>query len=195
MYVADTSNITVKKTAFGILDSVTTMIFLTPTTPGTDSKKLKHGNIVRLPDGSTTLTTHSKNLLLPELPLAACKREIGPSQQPLISIPQLCQNDLKVTFDKEKATIYSQNGSPVLTGKFCPIKKLFLLPIGPSHSHKLPPQQLQKSANNVQISTLDSKQNLAIWYHRICFSPVVITWIKAIDAEFLSTWPGLTRKP
>ena len=170
------------------------MNFLTPKTPGTDSKKLKHGNIFGLPDGSTTLTTHSKNLLLPGLPLAACKGEIGPLQQPLISIPQLCKNDLKVTFDKETATIYSQNGSPVLTGKFCPIKKLFLLPIGPSHSQKLPPQQLRQSANNAQISALDNKQNLAIWYHWICFSPLVTTWIKAIDAGFLSTWPGLTSK-
>ena len=116
------------------------MDFLTPTTPGTDSKKLKHGTVVGLPDGSTTLTTHSKNLLLPEFPLAACKGEIGTFQPPLISIPRLFQNDLKVTFDKEKATIYSQNGSPVLTGKFCPITILYLLSIGPSHSHKPPPQ-------------------------------------------------------
>ena len=64
--------------AFGILDSGATMNFLTPTTPGTDSKKLKHGTIVILPDGSTTLTTNSKNLLLPELPLTVCKAEIGP---------------------------------------------------------------------------------------------------------------------
>ena len=92
------------------------MNFLTPTTPGTYSKKLNHGTIVGLTDGSTTLITHSKNLLLPELPLASCKGEIGPFKQPLISIPKLFQNDLKVTFDKEKATIYSQNWSPVLTG-------------------------------------------------------------------------------
>ena len=50
---------------FGIFDSGSTMNFLTLTTPGTDSKKLKHGTMVGLPDGSTTLTIHSKNLLLP----------------------------------------------------------------------------------------------------------------------------------
>ena len=53
---------------------------------------------------------------------------------------------------------------------------------------------MQQSANNVQISTLDSKQNLAIWYHQICFSPAVTTWIKSINAGFFSTWPGLPRK-
>ena len=97
------------------------MSFLTAQAPGTETKKLEHGTVVGLPDGSTTLTTHSKNLLLPELPPAACKGEIGPFRQPLISIPQLCQNNFKVTFDKEKATIYSQIGNPVLTGNFCPI--------------------------------------------------------------------------
>ena len=166
------------------------MIFLTPQTPGTESKKLEHGTLVGLPDGFTTLTTHSKNLLLPELPPAACKGEIGPFQQPLISIPQLCQNNFKVTFDKEKETIYSQTGNPVLTGKFCPIKNIFLLSIGPSSFQKIPSQNLPHSANNVQISTLNSKQNLAIWYHRICFSPMVTTWIKAINAGFSP--PGLT---
>ena len=88
----------------------------------------------------------------------------------------------------------TQKWEPHPHWKILPDQKIFLLPIGPSHSHKLPPQQLQQSANNVQISTLDSKQNLAIWYHRICFSPVVTTWIKAINTGFFSTWPVLTSK-
>ena len=132
---------------------------------------------------------HSHHAFKKHFPITACKGEIWPFRQPLISTPQLCQNNFRVTFDKEKATIYSQTGKPVLTGKFCPIKNLFLLPIGPSPSHKIPSQKLQQSANNVQILTLDSKQNLAIWYHRICFSPVVTTWIKAINAGFSP--PGL----
>ena len=143
---------TVQKTVFGILDSGATMNFLTPKTHGTDSKKLNHGTIVGLPDGSTTLTTHSKNLLLPEFPLAPCKGEIGPFQQPLISIPQLCQNDLKVTFDKEKATIYSQNGSPVLTRKLCPIKHYFFSP----SAHPTPTNFHHNSCNN-QPTTFKSQ--------------------------------------
>ena len=170
------------------------MNFLTPQAPGTDSKKLEHGTVVGLPNGSTTITTNLKNLLLPETPPAACKVEIWPFRQTLISIPQLCQNNFKVTFDKEKATIYSQTGNPALTWKLCPFNNLFLLPIGPSSSHKIPSQKFHHSANNVQISTLDSKQNLAIWYHRICFSLVVTTWIKGINAGFFSTWTGLTSK-
>ena len=60
------------------------MNFLTPQTPGTDSKKLEHGTLVGLHDGSTTLITHFKNLLLPEFPPATCKEEIGPFRHPLI---------------------------------------------------------------------------------------------------------------
>ena len=100
---------------------------------------------------------------------------------------------LILSLSKEKATVYTPTGTPILTGPYCPRKKIFLLPIGQS-----PPQQSSQnsltSANNIQISTLDTKQNLAIWYHRICFCPVVTTWIKAIDAGFFSTWPGLTSK-
>ena len=170
------------------------MPFLTPHAPGTNLKILSQGTVVGLPDGSTTRTTHSKNLLLPTLPPPATKGEIGPFQQCLISIPQLTCQNYKVSFDKEKATVYTPTGAPILTGPYCPRKNLFLLPIGkptPQHSHQHP----LTSANNVQISTLDTKQNLAIWYHRICFCPVITTWIKAINAGFFGTvgegGPGL----
>ena len=126
------------------------MNFLTPQTPGTESKKLKHGTTVGLPGGSTTLTTHSRNLLLPGFPLADCRGEIRPFQQPLISIPQLCKNNLKVTFDKEKATIYAQNGNPVLTGKFFPIKKYLFSP----SAHLIPKNSQHKRCNN-QPTTLN----------------------------------------
>ena len=66
--------------------------------------------------------------------------------------------------------------------------------MGPSPSHKIPSQKLHYYANNAQISMLDRKQNLAISYHRIYFSPVATTWIKGINAIFFSTWPGLTSK-
>ena len=64
----------------------------------------------------------------------------------------------------------------------------------PHRPISFPQTSTTKVANNVQISTLDSKQNLAIWYHRICFSPVVTTCTKTINAGFFSTWPGLASK-
>ena len=35
---------------------------------------------------------------------------------------------------------------------------------------------------------------LVHFFHRACFSPVVDTWCKAIDAGYFTTWPGLTSK-
>ena len=35
---------------------------------------------------------------------------------------------------------------------------------------------------------------LVQFLHRACFSPVVDTWCKAIDAGYFTTWPGLTSK-
>ena len=104
------------------------MYFLTPHTLGTNLRRLSQGTVVGLPDGSTTITTHSKNLLLPTLPPPATKGEIGPFQQCLISIPQLTRLNYKVSFHKEKATVYMPTGTPILTGPYCPRKKLFFSP-------------------------------------------------------------------
>ena len=58
---SDTDNIQLNPNiVFGILDSGATMHYLTPNTPGTDTKKLTCGTLMGLPDGSTTITTHSK---------------------------------------------------------------------------------------------------------------------------------------
>ena len=41
------------------------------------------------------------------------------------------------------------------------------------------------------MSTLPA---LVQFLHRACFSPVVDTWCKAIDAGYFTIWPGLTSK-
>ena len=35
-------------------------------------------------------------------------------------------------------------------------------------------------------------KDLVLYFHRACFSPVISTWTKAIDAGYFTTWPGLT---
>ena len=55
----------------------------------------------------------------------------------------------------------------------------------------IPPQAyvFSKSANH--INTLPA---LVQFLNRACFSPVVYTWCKAINAGYFATWPGLTSK-
>ena len=145
-----------------------------------------------LPDGSTTITTHYKKLNLPPLPPPACEGKIGPFQKPLISIPQLFKNRYIVTFDESAAAIYTKTGNPILTGKFNPHKNLYMLPLGttkvPIHRHTKP----SHFSVRTEISNVDYKQNLAIWYHKICCSPVISIWIPVIEAGFFATWPSLS---
>ena len=35
-------------------------------------------------------------------------------------------------------------------------------------------------------------EDLVIYLHRACFSPMVSTWTKAINTGYFTTWPGLT---
>ena len=147
-----------------------------------DTKKLTRGTLAGLPDVSTTTTTQSKKINLPPLQLASCEGEIGPFQQPLISIPQLYKNGFTVTFDESAATIYTETGKSIFIGKSNPHKNLYMIPLVttkvPIHRHTKPSHFYART----ETSNVDCKQNLAIWYHKICFSPVISTWIPAIDA-------------
>ena len=49
---------------------------------------------------------------------------------------------------------------------------------------------IKKFANNAY--EIQTKRDLVSYYHKCCFSPVVSTWIKAIDNGNFCTWPGLT---
>lgn len=44
----------------------------------------------------------------------------------------------------------------------------------------------------LNVHCLNSKSKLATFFHQCCFSPVPATWIKAIQAGYFATWPGLT---
>jgi hypothetical protein len=47
-------------------------------------------------------------------------------------------------------------------------------------------------ANNVH--EMRNQSDLVAYLHRACFSPVRSTWLKAINAGYFATWPGLTAE-
>ena len=57
-----------------------------------------------------------------------------------------------------------------------------------SHTH---PQFYVFANSAYHMNTLPA---LVQFLHRACFSPVVDTWCKAIDAGYFTTCPGLTSK-
>ena len=134
MYVADTGTVRgwpARKTIFGILDSGATMNFLTPQTLGTDYEKQKHSTTVRLPDGSTTLTTHSKNLLLPELPLAAYKGENRSLPTDPHFNPTIVQEQFKGHVRQRKSDNLLAKWDPRPHWKILPYKKIISSPHWP----------------------------------------------------------------
>jgi hypothetical protein len=47
-------------------------------------------------------------------------------------------------------------------------------------------------ANNVH--EMRNKSDLIAYLHHACFSPTKSTWLKAINADYFATWPGLTAE-
>ena len=47
---------------------------------------------------------------------------------------------------------------------------------------------------NAIIKYDTSKNDVISYLHATCMSPPKSTWIKAVDAQFFNTWPGLTSK-
>ena len=50
----------------------------------------------------------------------------------------------------------------------------------------------EKQSLNVIIRKKQTKIDLVRYLHACCFSPVISTWLKAIENKHFTTWPGLT---
>ena len=53
-------------------------------------------------------------------------------------------------------------------------------------------KQKHLQANNVYA--FNKKKDIVTYLHKAAYSPVKSTWIKAINAGFFTTWPGLTAE-
>jgi hypothetical protein len=153
---------------------------ITPTTKGLT---------VRLPNGQTIQSTHTALLDIPALPKAARLCHIFPDlkNKVLLSIGQFCDSGFTATFTKSTLRIY-RNDTVYLQGQRSSTNGLWYIDLARQRHQPdpVPPQQ----ANN--LYELTNKRDIATYLHKACFSPVPSTWIKAIDAGFFATWPGLT---
>jgi hypothetical protein len=106
---------------------------------------------------------------------------------------QFCDNGFEARFTRSNVIITDSNGETILTGPRDPVNGLWKL----SLAVQPPPEQPltlapQHAANSVY--ELTKKRDIVRYLHQACCSPVSSTWIKAIDAGYFATWPGLTAE-
>ena len=149
-------------------------------------KKLLYGPQVNLPDGKTLQALESGTMPLHNLlSLAAKEAKVltGLSNSSLISIGQLCDDGCVAVFDKTKLRIY-KNGQLVLTGTRNWTDGLWDIVI--------PQPNLHHSVNFITRHD-KTKHEQAEYLHKCAFSPMLLTFQRAISKGHFLTWPGITE--
>ena len=166
---------------------------------------------MRVPNVETMVATRTALLSFPQPPLADRKCDVLPElQQPLLSLGQFCDAGFTSTLDSETFQL-TKDGIATLSGTRDHTNGLYFIPLqGYPTSTTSPllttcqqamstltsaartPLQAYVFVNSAyQMNTLHA---LVQFLQRACFSPVVDTWCKSIDAGAFATWSGLTSK-
>jgi hypothetical protein len=141
---------------------------------------------VNMPNGTAIQSSHTCNLLLPDLPPQARHAHILPGlvNNSLIPLGKLCDNGCSVTFTQDQVTV-SKNEKCVMYGSRDP--KLRLWRVNLKQRFETKHIQCNHAHDN------NNQKNLINYLHAACFSPVKSTWLKAIKNGNFSSWPGLTE--
>ena len=189
--------------SLAIADTGSTGNFLHIDSPSVNKIPTPKGISVRMPNETHITSTHTCELPLINLPREARQAHLFPelSSGSLLSIGQLCDNGCTATFDKNVVKI-KLHDTTVLEGprnhttglwyvSLCNEQSPFLITtknkLYDTKLRQLTPQALSA----YHTSTLPE---LAQFLHAACFSPTLATFLAAINAGFLATWPGLTTQ-
>jgi hypothetical protein len=179
------------------LDSGCTGHYLKVTAPVTNKKLAVTPINVTLPDGASIQLTHTCELLLPKLPVAATKAHIIPglATSSLLSVGQLVDANCFVKFDRTSVEVL-HNHKRILEGIRDKRNGIWTVDLQANNSHKdnnekVKPHLKSEQAHSVYECT--NKRYLVQFLHAAAFSPVQDTWLKAIRAGHCATWPGLTK--
>ena len=135
--------------------------------------------------------------LAPELPMEAQKAHgFNEMERSLISVPVLCDADCTVVFKKKNVQVIKDN-KIIIEGPRDAETNLWLMPLESNNEHDTTKQtkrpfviQLKHTANSAYQQK--SASHLQAWHHATLGAPVVTTLIKAIDKNWLTSFPGLT---
>ena len=135
---------------------------------------------------STNITAHAHyNLQLKNVSFQASEADILPTfKHSLLSVGQLCDDDCKAIFSKDKCTIYNKRNEPVITGRH-------------NHSTGLYEQFIHQNSTqtihqaNAILPTTNLQEQIK-YLHQCAFSPTPRTWIQAVKKGHFKTWPSVT---
>ena len=176
-----------------IIDSGCTGHYFPPEYPVENVTETQNGLQVTMPDSNKIRSTHTANIPIPTLPLAATKAFIFPHlHSALLSVGQLCDSECHVTFSKENVKIYNEDNELVTVGQRdnnTGLWKIQLpIPTQPSSHHLF-----QHQANGI-IKRDTPISDLCKFLHASLFSPTLSTLESAIKNGFLDSFPAFTLK-
>ena len=157
---------------------------------------------VIVPNGNIMTSKSTTNLPLPGLPPSATISHGFKSlaSGSLLSVGQICDHNCTAIFTDTAVHMYKTPDikitplqPPIFSGtRDAPTQPLYniKLPISESPAHAINLLQIQ-SSNAIKLPYLHDR---IAFYHGTLFSPVISTWIKATDAEYLHSFPALTSK-
>jgi hypothetical protein len=142
---------------------------------------------VRLPNGSTMVSSHTAELDTPELNATAFKAHVLPGMvnHSLLSVGKLCDEGYIVTFKHTSVTICDSKKSRILNGPRDLDTGLWRINLKQTNNHIPEP-----IANNVY--ELRNTGALVHYLHKALFSPTKSALLQAVKDGHLITWPGLT---
>ena len=181
-------------------DSVVTSMFLADKHKYLGKELHHEENNVGVANTNTMNPVTTRQLqLAPELLMEAQKaHRFKEMDRSLISVPVLCDADCTVVFNKGNVQVIKDN-KIIIEGARDTETNLWLMPLEGNNNNnnnntkpiKRPfVIQLKHTANSVYQQKLAS--HLQAWHHTTLGAPVVTTLIKAIDKNWLTSFPGLT---
>jgi hypothetical protein len=154
---------------------------------------------VSLPNGATLLSSATADLLNANFNHRARSAHIihGLAKHSLLSCGQICDAGYKVLFNQGDAIVIDGqvqvNGDIVMTGKRDHTTGLWTVPL--DETAEMERDKKKGVANEINNVYEISKVHATIQYlHAAAGSPVLSTFVKAIEAGNFATWPTLTAQ-
>jgi hypothetical protein len=148
------------------VDSGCTGHFLLVNAPCLNIVKYRTPLTEGLPNGATMESSHTADLDIPELSVAASKSHVFPgmANHSLLSVGQICDEGCIVTFKQDTVTICDSVNSQILSGPQDLNTSLWRINLRQTNNHKPEP-----IANNVY--ELCNTGALVHYLHKALFSP------------------------